>query len=155
MDLWKRLSDNARQTLASARNIARGQGCNEVAPEHIALGLLAHPTCVGCEILREMGIDRRRLHKALTEAAAQHAEGGAPPDEIAFDTTARRCLQMAALEARRHVASQRPATGDTPLLSTGHLLLGLISPSSTAGLKALRAYGVFYGEAGEILKRLT
>lgn len=60
-------------------------------------------------------------------------------------------MQIAWIEARKDAA-----TAARPLkVSTAHLLLGLISPTSMADLRMLRTHGVFYGEVGEILRRLT
>jgi hypothetical protein len=60
-------------------------------------------------------------------------------------------MQIASIEARRDSAS----AGRPLEVTTAHLLLGLISPTSMADLRMLRTHGVFYGEVGEILRRLT
>ena len=155
MELWQQLSDDARQAITAARSLARDQGCNAVAPEHIALGVLQQQGCLAWQVLEEMGIDPADLHADLTDAAARYSNGGAAPDELDFTTTAQRCMQMASVEARKDAARLRESAGQGAPVSTAHLLLGLISPASTADLRTLRTQGVFYGEVGEILRRLT
>lgn len=155
MDLWNRLSDDARQAIITARNLARTQGCNSVTPEHLALGILQQQGSVAREIFQEMGVNAARLRDSLMEAASCHAVGGPIPDDLDFDETARRCLQMAEVEARKDAARRGATLDEENPLSTAHLLLGLVSPTSTANLKPLRTHGVFYGEAAEILRRLT
>jgi len=153
MELWRRLSDDARQAVVTAHNLARNQGCNEITAEHIGLGILAHPDCIACALIRAMGVDAQHLRDALTEATAGYAMGGPAPLEMEFTATARRCLQMAEVEARNE--PEWPAgQGGEAVVTTGHLLLGLISPSTEADLKVLRAHGVFYGEVRALLRRM-
>jgi len=155
LELWQQLSDDARQAITTARSLAREQGCNAVAPEHIALGILEQQGCLAWQVLEEMGIDPRDLHADLTDAAARHSNGGVAPDELDFTTTTQRCMQMAWIEARKDAARLRTTSEQDPVVSSAHLLMGLISPASTADLRALRTHGVFYGEVGEILRRIT
>lgn len=151
MELWLRLSDDARQAVVTAHNLARNQGCNEITAEHIGLGILAHPECIACALMRAMGVDAQHLRDALTEATAGYAIGGPAPSEMKFSAIARRCLQMAEVEARNEPEGPTAQAGER-LLTTGHLLLGLISPSTEANLKVLRAHGVFYGEVRALLR---
>lgn len=154
MDLWHRLTDDARQALLTARNLARGHGCTQITPEHIALGILTQEQSLACQVLHQMGVDMPQLRQALARAAAHHATGGQMPQELQFTPTAARCLRMAHVEARKHAAPRATSEGDR-LLTTAHLLLGLTSPVSTTDLNVLRIYGVFYGEVGEILQRMN
>lgn len=155
MELWQQLSDAARQAVTSARSLAREQGCNTVAPEHVALGILQQQGCLAWQVLEEMGIDPRDLHADLTDAAARHSNGGVAPEKLDFTTTTQRCMQMAWVEARKDAARLRANSEQDTVVSTAHLLLGLVSPASMANLRELRTHGVFYGEVGEILRRIT
>lgn len=153
MELWQQLSEHARQAITAARSLARDQGCDAVAPEHIALGILEQEGCLAWQVLEEMGVDPRELRPGLTGAATQHPNAGVSLQTMDFTSTAHRCLQSAWLEARQQSA-QEPNDGQ-PGITTGHLLLGLISPASNAEVRALRTQGVFYSEVRLVLRRLT
>ena len=151
MELWSQLSDDARQAICAARNLARSHACSAVTPEHIALGILERHGCLAWQILLEMGVNPADLRAELTDAAVRSSDGGVATDELEYTPAAHRCMQIAWIEARKDAA-----TAARPLkVSTAHLLLGLISPTSMADLRMLRTHGVFYGEVGEILRRLT
>ncbi len=151
MELWNQLSDDARQAICTARNLARSQGCYAVTPEHLALGILERHGCLAWQILLEMGVNPADLRAELTDAAVRSSDGGVATDELEYTPAAHRCMQIASIEARRDSAS----AGRPLEVTTAHLLLGLISPTSMADLRMLRTHGVFYGEVGEILRRLT
>ena len=153
MAAWQRLSDNARQAILAARNLARAQGCGTVSPAHLVLGILAQDACLAVSILRDMGVDTRSLRQHLTDKAAAHATGGQPPDDIDLTVAARQCMQVASIEARKDAGRHGKHLGVDFFVSTAHLLLGLVSPASTADMKTLRTHGVFYGELRELLHR--
>lgn len=153
MEPWQRLSDNARQAVVSARDLARSQGCNDVSAEHLVLGILAQKGCLARRILRERGVDIHGLRDDLMQAAARHTAGGPTPSELDLTPTARRAMQMASVEARKDAARHARTLGQDFFVSTVHLLLGLIHPASTADLRSLRTHGVFYGEVRELLRR--
>ena len=155
MELWDRFSDDAKQAILRAHEVAREMQAPEVSPEHLALGIIAVERGSGCRMMRSMGVNLERLRDALLDAAPM---GGTPsPEEMTLTSQAQRCLQAAYLEWRKHAAVVTGQGGDDipddfPFESV-HLLLGLLAPSSRSECRTLISHGVFYGEVSELLRR--
>lgn len=154
MELSIGLSDEARRALLAAEDTARQDGSHQITPHHIALGILADNTSLAATVLESMGIDVLDLAETLRTTSPAGPGDCDQPDELRLSDPARRSLQIAQVEARRTTVAAARGEANKPTLSTGHLLLGLISPTSSADVKALRSHGVFYGEVVEILRRL-
>lgn len=64
----KRLTDNARDSLAHAEVLARSTGSAYVGTEHLLLGVLGQEGSVGAKVLSTAGVsfDRAKVALALT-----------------------------------------------------------------------------------------
>lgn len=71
-DYLKRLSSRSRYVLRSAGKASELFGNNEVAVEHVVLGLLREKECVAADVLSSQGID---FHEALTKYMAVCSKG--------------------------------------------------------------------------------
>lgn len=155
MEMWQRFSGDAKRAVIRAQEVAREMRSSEIAPEHLALGIIEIGEGSGFEMLRRMGVNLERVREALV-AAAQVGES-APPDELAFSDHAQRCLQQAYVEWQKRAAATLGRGGDDIPgylhLESVHLLLGLLAPASRCECRTLISHGVFYGEVSELLRR--
>lgn len=64
----ERLTDNARQSLDKANEIAQSLGSTYIGTEHVLLGVLAQQTSIGSKVLKHAGVtfDRAKLALSLT-----------------------------------------------------------------------------------------
>jgi ATP-dependent Clp protease ATP-binding subunit ClpC len=67
----------ARDAIAGALREAIEAGETEVAGEHVLLALLRERDSVAVRVLRDAGIDPRRLREAIADAAAEDRRSGA------------------------------------------------------------------------------
>ena len=164
MELWERLSRDARQAIIRAHEVAQEMKSPQIAPEHLALGIIDLGRGSGYEMLRGMGVNLDHLRDALVRAAPMGESQAA--DEIAFTQETQRCLRTAYLEWQKHAAVGAGRSAATALADFGggepaadsnlesvHLLLGLLAPSSRCECRTLISHGVFYGEVSELLRR--
>lgn len=98
--MWKRFTENARQTFISAQTIAQAKGAELVEPEHLWLALCSR----GCT----------QAHAILKRADAL----GEADHDRQFSEEAKLVLQTA--------YSEDAALGHE-VIGTGHLLLGLVA----------------------------
>lgn len=152
---WRRFGDDLRRALMVAHEIARAQACPAVDAEHLALGLLDLPDCAARRVLVDLGVDLGALRADLVAAAAARCvDAVAPPDDLRLTPRAERALQIAYVEARTDCGRRGVSFESRGQIGTQHLLLGLTSPAGEVDLAALRLRGVFYGEVGEMVRRI-
>lgn len=152
---WRRFGGNLRRALLAAHEIARAQACPAVDAEHLALGLLDLPDCVARRVLLDLGVDLAALRADLAAAAAARCvDTATPPDDLRLTPRAERALQIAYVEARTDYGRRGVSFEPRGHVATQHLLLGLASPAGEVDLAALRRRGVFYGEVGEMVRRI-
>lgn len=141
--------------LAAAQQVASAQGCPAVDAEHLALSLLDLSECAARRVLEDLGLDLAALRAELAEAAAAHCVSEADSsDEPPLTSRAERALQIAYVEARMDHGRRGIPFETCGRVGTQHLLLGLTSPTGEVALASLRRRGVFYGEVGEMVRRL-
>jgi ATP-dependent Clp protease ATP-binding subunit ClpA len=105
----------AREVLACAQAEARAADDNHVGTEHVVLGILARPECLGARALSQLGITRRVF------AAQRHEEeGSSPAGRIPHTPRTNRIIALAG-----EFAEARGIDGVTSL----HLLLGVCAES--------------------------
>jgi ATP-dependent Clp protease ATP-binding subunit ClpA len=73
------LTPPAQDALGGALREAIEIGQTEVAAEHVLLALLRERDSVAVRVLRDAGVDPRRLREAIAAAAAEDRRGGADP----------------------------------------------------------------------------
>jgi len=80
------LTPPARDALAGGLREAIELGATEVAGEHVLLALLRERDSIAVRVLRDAGIDARRLREAIAAAAAEYPRGGADAEVHAAPT---------------------------------------------------------------------
>lgn len=120
---FSRFDEQARSAVVGASNAAHAARNDEIRPEHLVLGLVAVPDCVGVRAMADQGVSADGVREAATLALP------APVDElpalIPFDADARKVLELTFREALR-------LGHDT--VGSGHVLLALLEFEGGTGL---------------------
>jgi ATP-dependent Clp protease ATP-binding subunit ClpA len=146
----RRFSVDAREVLACAQAEARAADDNHVGTEHVVLGILARPQCLGARALLQLGI----THQVFL-AQRHDEEGPSPAGRIPHTPRTNRIIALAGEIAE--------AGGDGGVTSL-HLLLAVIAESEEwrasgrGGPHHLRevaqAVGSSLGEVREAVERI-
>src|SRR4029079_730346 len=102
-----------RGAVAERRAAARRPRQQQIAPEHLVLGLLTEPTALAATTLTALGVDldalRERVEAGLVASDAELGE------QIPFSGPAKKVLELVFREALRlghdHVGTEPPLTG--------------------------------------------
>jgi ATP-dependent Clp protease ATP-binding subunit ClpC len=131
VDIFDKLSDEAREVLISGQEEARRLNHRCLATEHLLLGLMSHPDCAGARILRGMGVEESRVRTAVEFILGPGQANGAS----AFEPTPRllAVIELAGDEAHR---LRQPEIGSE------HLLLGLLREGAGVAVFVLDTLGV-------------
>ena len=110
-----KLTHHARHVLISARERARDMGQNQIAPEHILLGILAEESSSAANLLKDLNVELPQLRQRIEENLKdkQYYEQGEP--DLTEDTQI--AMTLAAREARDL---------GFDYLGSEHLLLGVL-----------------------------
>jgi len=128
--MWQRFTERARHVVFIAQDEAQELGHNQVTPEHLLLGLLREPDCIGCRILERMGIQADQLRKKLLSVIP--IGKGKARNEMGLTDEAKTVLNRAYNEAR---------SLNQNYLGTEHLLIGIIRETDSAAAKILIEFG--------------
>ena len=127
-------SSRARVSLAIARALAAGRGERDLAPLHVALGLLREGENAALAVLHHHGLDLSALRTEV-ERALGAPPGGSQPDEVALPATpGEERLVVLAREASARVGDEH--------VGPEHLLLAIVGLSGDAASAILTRHGV-------------
>ena len=132
---FARFTAEARRAVVAAQAAARRTRQEQIAPEHLVLGLVAEPTALAGTTLVALGVDldalRERIEAGLVASDAQLGE------QIPFSGPAKKVLELVFREALRlghdHVGTE-------------HILLGLLADEESP---AARLIGITHAAAEE------
>lgn len=131
---FSRFTDRARNVVMAAQNEARAANNDEIAPEHLALGLLSEPNALGAGSIVAQGVALETVRRTVT--ATLPAAADRVPELIPFDSRARKALELTFREALRLGHNY---------VGTEHILLALLELEGGAGV--LAGLGVDKGAA--------
>ncbi len=119
------MTDNARNSLDRAGEIARALGSTYVGTEHVLLGVLGQSGSIGSKILHNAGVtfERAKLALSLTPKILANA------DTRGLSTTAKLTLRMATKIAREY---------NQDVFGTEHILFSLVSQKNARATILLR-----------------
>ena len=126
---FARFTDRARNVVVAANRIANGAGLDEIAPEHLVLGLFTEPQGLACVILDELGVTQASLAEAFSISTDPTDVLGSMP--FAPDT-------LNALEGALHEALRLGHN----FIGTEHLLLGVLAVPTSSAAQRLADLGV-------------
>jgi len=133
----------AKASLEAARRQARDDGFAQVGTEHLLLGILSVPECLGAVILARLGVsDQCRQRYAQTPHAPEKPVRGKVP--LSEDVEK-------AVECAREQASQWGHT----YLGAEHLLAGILMAQRGAGFQILSDLGVTLARVQEETAKLV
>ena len=149
-----RLSPNARKVIDTAYEEARWQGDEYVGSEHMLLGLIRGNEKGAGSLLADLGVDTIRLRqefKTMREEADPKpeppSESASPKTDPTFEEPTPRggaLWQRMTENARLAIfhAQEAALRHGEENISTEHLLLGLLSESSSLANRVLEAYAI-------------
>lgn len=125
----EKFTQKAELAIERAGAAAGELGHSFVGTEHLLLGIMEESDGLGARILRNAGIDGRRLRRAVIKA----------------DGTGAPCPPPSGLSVRARIAVERAAAEASRLrqgyIGTEHLLLGILRQSDCGGVAVLRELG--------------
>ncbi len=135
-----KFSQRIKDVLSYSKEEAIRLGNNEIAPEHLLLGILREGEGVAIDILVSLGVNLYQLKKDI-EAVIAPAVGPVKVtdmDNVPLLKTSERILKLVYLEAK----SMKKSTIDT-----GHLLLAMIKDENSAVSRILFDHSIDYEKA--------
>ncbi len=127
----ERFTQRARRVLSLAQEEAERMQHNHIGTEHLLLGLMREEGGVAGRVLRELGLEQRRVEELverMTRATTRSANAN-----LDLSPGTKRVLELAVDEARRM---------GHHYIGTEHLLLGLVRQSEGVAIDVLRRLGV-------------
>src|SRR4051812_17535115 len=130
--MFERFTDRARQTMALANHEAQRLGHEYIGTEHILLGLVKEGTGTAARVLRDLGVEPRRLREEV-EKLFRSEPHAVRTGKLPITPVAKQALQYAVEEARalRH-----------DYVGTEHLLLGVLRDHNVVAAVALNGLGL-------------
>lgn len=131
MAFFGRFTERAQRALVFAQEEAKKLGHNYVGTEHLLLGLLQEDEGVAARVLKDMGIDAKRVREQIETLIGK---GNFMLDEgFGYTPRTKRILELSFYEAR--------SLGHN-YVGTEHLLLALIREGGGVGARILKDSGV-------------
>ncbi|MFN2145199.1 MAG: Clp protease N-terminal domain-containing protein, partial [Anaerolineales bacterium] len=126
----ERLTQRAKKVLSLAHQEAERMRHGYIGTEHLLLGLIIEDGGVASRVLRELGLEVKRVTELVERLSAPGTESAGKPE---LSPGTQEVLQFAFEEAKQLGKSY---------VSTEHLLLGLIRVEDSIAMQALRKAGL-------------
>jgi len=139
-DKLQRFTQRARRVLALAQEEAERMKHAYIGTEHLLLGLMKEEGGVASRVLRELGLETRRVQEIVERLTG--ANKTAPTAKVDLSPGTKRVLELAVDEARRM---------GHHYIGTEHLLLGLVRQNEGVAIDVLKKLGV----SAEQIRRQT
>src|SRR3982751_1735162 len=127
----ERFTQRARRVLSLAQEEAERLRHNYIGTEHLLLGLMREEGGVAGRVLRDLGLEQRRVEELVEELTRATARTTNTALDLSPGT--KRVLELAVDEARRM---------GHHYIGTEHLLLGLVRQSEGVAIDVLKRLGV-------------
>lgn len=127
----ERFTQRARRVLSLAQEEAERLQHHQIGTEHLLLGLMREEGGVAGRVLRDLGLDLRRVEELVTRLST--SENKTPSSQLDLSPGTKKVLELAVDEARRM---------GHHYIGTEHLLLGLVRQQEGIALDVLRRLGV-------------
>ena len=128
--MFERFTDRARSVVVLAQEESRLLGHNHIGTEHLLLGLLAEREGVAARALESLGVTLDAARQQVREIVGPGSE--AARGHIPFTPRAKKILELSLREA---------LSLGSEVISTEHLLLGLIDEGDGVGAQILERLG--------------
>ncbi|MBC7812217.1 MAG: ATP-dependent Clp protease ATP-binding subunit [Burkholderiales bacterium] len=127
----ERFTQRARRVLSLAQEEAERLQHNYIGTEHLLLGLLREEGGVAGRVLRDLGLEQRRVEELVERMT--RASARTTTTQLDLSPGTKRVLELAVDEARRM---------GHHYIGTEHLLLGLVRQSEGVAIDILKRLGV-------------
>jgi ATP-dependent Clp protease ATP-binding subunit ClpC len=127
----ERFTQRARRVLSLAQEEAERMQHNYIGTEHLLLGLIREEGGVAGRVLRELGLEQRRVEELVERMTRATARVAGVTPELSPGT--KRVLELAIDEARRM---------GHHYIGTEHLLLGLVRLTEGVAIDILKRLGI-------------
>jgi len=127
----ERFTQRARRVLSLAQEEAERLQHNYIGTEHLLLGLIREEGGVAGRVLRELGLEQRRVEELVERMTRASTRTGTAQPELSPGT--KRVLELAVDEARRM---------GHHYIGTEHLLLGLVRLTEGVAIDILKRLGI-------------
>ncbi len=138
----ERFTQRARRVLSLAQEEAERMRHAYIGTEHLLLGLLREEGGVAGRVLRDLGIEQRRVQEIIERLAGAAASRTPSVSKIDLAPGTKRVLELAVDEARRM---------GHHYIGTEHLLLGLVRQNEGVAMDVLKKLGI----SAEQIRRQT
>jgi hypothetical protein len=128
--MLERFTDRARRVVVLAQEEARTLNHDHVGTEHLLLGLITEGAGVAASALESLGISMESVRYQVQEIILPGQQS--PSGPLPFTPRAKKVLEFSLREARRLAHDH---------ISTGHILLGLISEGEGVAAQVLVKLG--------------
>jgi ATP-dependent Clp protease ATP-binding subunit ClpC len=139
----ERFTQRARRVLSLAQEEAERLQHNYIGTEHLLLGLMREEGGVAGRVLRDLGLEQRRVEELVERMTRATTRTGATQLDLSPGT--KRVLELAVDEARRM---------GHHYIGTEHLLLGLVRQSEGVAIDVLKRLGVSPDEVRRQTRRV-
>lgn len=139
----ERFTQRARRVLSLAQEEAERLQHNYIGTEHLLLGLIREEGGVAGRVLRELGLDQRRVEELVERMTRATTRTTSVQPELSPGT--KRVLELAVDEARRM---------GHHYIGTEHLLLGLVRLTEGVAIDILKRLGVSPEEVRRSTRRV-
>jgi ATP-dependent Clp protease ATP-binding subunit ClpC len=139
----ERFTQRARRVLSLAQEEAERLQHGQIGTEHLLLGLMREEGGVAGRVLRELGLDQRRVEELvvrLTDSGSRTSGG-----TLDLSPGTKKVLELAVDEARRM---------GHHYIGTEHLLLGLVRQQDGVAIDVLRRLGISPEEVRRSTRRV-
>lgn len=141
--MWQRFTERARRIVFFAQEEAGRLGENEVATEHLLLGLVREDDSVAAKALQQMGVDRLKVRSEVEKRVTRGP--GRLGQDMQLTPGAKRVIDLAYDEARNL---------QNNYIGTEHLLLGLIREGDGIGAQVLAVFGADLEKARRFIMQI-
>ncbi|AEX85401.1 ATPase with chaperone activity, ATP-binding subunit [Marinitoga piezophila KA3] len=142
----KNFTEKSLEIIENARTIANGYGTNVLTPEHITLAILDSDDEHVKKLFETINVDaiKDNIESELAENA-QYSYGNLTDNRVYISSTLERIFEIAKTEARKTKHK---------LITTLHLLLGIMLDGTSYSAKLFSKYGLTTTEVYEELKNI-
>ena len=127
----ERFTQRARRVLSLAQEEAEKFQHSQIGTEHLLLGLMREDGGVAGRVLRDLGLDQKRIEEIVGQTSG--SSGRLPSGQPELSQGTKKVLELAVDEARRM---------GHHYIGTEHLLLGLVRQQDGLAIDILRRLGV-------------
>ncbi len=139
----ERFTQRARRVLSLAQEEAERLQHNYIGTEHLLLGLMREDGGVAGRVLRELGLEQRRVEELVERLTRASARTSSVQLDLSPGT--KKVLELAVDEARRM---------GHHYIGTEHLLLGLVRQSEGVAIEVLKRLGISPEEVRKATRRV-